>query len=306
MAKNITLMGASYSDVPAVDLPQTGGGTARFVDTSDANATQYALLEGATAYVNGNKITGVIPQMTQYTGDMSQYFHTENNQRKWSFEGIIRTDQGGVVNPGASFGTGSFTYDAVPANTVITPTSQAQTVGGANWMMEGAITINPASGGASNFVTGTFKGTDAQKGTALNLTLPYTGSGYPIAVVICPTEGAYNSASGSFYNLIQRYAIAQYAMTKSRIDTAPTYGTSGANNYGVVTLIYKSSASSATTYNRGGSMYADSYSSSPATQTNTQTVRFNSNNKMSVFIASNNNYGFAAGIEYTYRVIYSE
>lgn len=34
MAKNITLLGASYSDVPAVDLPQTGGGTARFYDES--------------------------------------------------------------------------------------------------------------------------------------------------------------------------------------------------------------------------------------------------------------------------------
>lgn len=34
MAKNITLMGASYSDVPAVTLPQTGGGTATFYDAS--------------------------------------------------------------------------------------------------------------------------------------------------------------------------------------------------------------------------------------------------------------------------------
>ena len=32
MAQNITLMGADYPDVPAVDLPKTGGGTARFVD----------------------------------------------------------------------------------------------------------------------------------------------------------------------------------------------------------------------------------------------------------------------------------
>ena len=35
MAKNITLMGANYPDVPAVNLPQTGGGTARFVDPSE-------------------------------------------------------------------------------------------------------------------------------------------------------------------------------------------------------------------------------------------------------------------------------
>ena len=35
MAKDITLLGASYSDVPAVDLPKTGGGTARFVDPDE-------------------------------------------------------------------------------------------------------------------------------------------------------------------------------------------------------------------------------------------------------------------------------
>lgn len=35
MAKNITLLGASYSDVPAVTLPQTGGGTAIFWDLED-------------------------------------------------------------------------------------------------------------------------------------------------------------------------------------------------------------------------------------------------------------------------------
>lgn len=32
MAKNITLMGADYPDVPAVQLPMTGGGTATFYD----------------------------------------------------------------------------------------------------------------------------------------------------------------------------------------------------------------------------------------------------------------------------------
>lgn len=35
---NITLMGASYSDVPAVDLPATGGGTARFHEVSGSQS----------------------------------------------------------------------------------------------------------------------------------------------------------------------------------------------------------------------------------------------------------------------------
>lgn len=40
MAQNITLLGASYSDVPAVELPKTGGGTATFVD-EDETVTYY-------------------------------------------------------------------------------------------------------------------------------------------------------------------------------------------------------------------------------------------------------------------------
>ena len=58
MAQNITLLGASYSDVPAVTLPKTGGGTARFDDTTDANATAADIAQNKTAYVNGVKIVG--------------------------------------------------------------------------------------------------------------------------------------------------------------------------------------------------------------------------------------------------------
>lgn len=58
MAQNITLLGASYSDVPSVELPKTGGGTAQFDDTTDANATAADIALSKTAYVNGVKLVG--------------------------------------------------------------------------------------------------------------------------------------------------------------------------------------------------------------------------------------------------------
>lgn len=48
MAQNITLMGASYSDVPAVELPKTGGGTVLFSDPSITTAIASDVASGKT------------------------------------------------------------------------------------------------------------------------------------------------------------------------------------------------------------------------------------------------------------------
>lgn len=52
MAKNITLMGADYPSVPAVVLPQTGGGNAVFVDADEVGNIEEAIaivVDGDTA-----------------------------------------------------------------------------------------------------------------------------------------------------------------------------------------------------------------------------------------------------------------
>lgn len=58
MAQDITIAGAQYENVPAVDIAKTGGGVARFVDTSDADATADDILIGKVAYVNGQRVVG--------------------------------------------------------------------------------------------------------------------------------------------------------------------------------------------------------------------------------------------------------
>lgn len=50
MAQNITLLGANYSNVPAVTLPKTGGGTASFSDVTDTTATAADVASGKYFY----------------------------------------------------------------------------------------------------------------------------------------------------------------------------------------------------------------------------------------------------------------
>lgn len=159
-------------------------------------------------------------------------------------------------------------------------------------------------GGTSNVVIGTFKGTTA--GAAMDIDLPYTGSGYPLAVLIYPSEGAYNSSAGtgSFYSLIQRYAAQAYIIIKNKPNSTPAY--SGGNSDGTTILHrYKNSTSNSTTYTQTGTSGNSDFNNQKATSNSTAIVKIRSKTKMSVFIASTS-YGFAANIEYTYCVIYSE
>lgn len=52
MAQNITLLGASYTAVPAVTLPKTGGGTASFTDVTDTTAAASDVASGKYFYTS--------------------------------------------------------------------------------------------------------------------------------------------------------------------------------------------------------------------------------------------------------------
>lgn len=65
MAQNVVINGVTYSSVPEVDIPISGGGTAEFFDTSDATLDSGAkMLSGYTAYADGTKYTGSIATKT--------------------------------------------------------------------------------------------------------------------------------------------------------------------------------------------------------------------------------------------------
>ena len=159
-------------------------------------------------------------------------------------------------------------------------------------------------GGSSRVVNGTFKGTDAQKGMAVEISLPYSGSGYPIALLIFPSEGS-NCPNGDFYNLVQRYAFDVFSAVKTEIENAPSYTGVNSNDYMTVQYRLKGSATQATNYTGGASMTVTVFSSSdPSAYTTTNVAKIKAKDKLSVLIA-NTSYGFAANIEYTYIIYYS-
>lgn len=165
--------------------------------------------------------------------------------------------------------------------------------------------------GCPNVVQGSFT-TGSTRNTTQNITINYSGTGYPIAVMIFVKGGAYNNSSTgntTWYNSLNRYDVGHYSMSKARGTTTPTWSTSWSDNYGVVDIIYKNSTSTSTTYSRTSTMTANVFTnSSTSAQASTACVRFKGNAKaMSVYIGNkgSGSIGFASETEYTYIIIYS-
>ena len=69
MAQNVIINGVTYQTVPEVNIPKSGGGTAKFYDISDASLNANSqLLSGVTGYgADGTKYTGnvTVPTIAQ-------------------------------------------------------------------------------------------------------------------------------------------------------------------------------------------------------------------------------------------------
>lgn len=58
MAQNVVINGVTYANVPEVDIPKSGGGTAKFYDTASADVAATDILTGKTAYGASGAVSG--------------------------------------------------------------------------------------------------------------------------------------------------------------------------------------------------------------------------------------------------------
>ena len=70
MAQNVIINGVTYSAVPEVDIPKSGGGTAKFYDTSSADIGQGDVLSGKVGFGPSGSVSGSMANNGDTSGEI--------------------------------------------------------------------------------------------------------------------------------------------------------------------------------------------------------------------------------------------
>lgn len=68
---SVVINGITYANTPEVDIPKSGGGTAKFYDTSEANITSADVLTGKTGFGASGEVAGGMPSNGSTSGTIS-------------------------------------------------------------------------------------------------------------------------------------------------------------------------------------------------------------------------------------------
>ena len=100
MAQNVIINGVTYSNVPEVDIPKSGGGTAKFYDTAGADAAAGDILNTKKAFGANGEITG-------------------NMANNGATGGTISTKAGTVTIPAGYTSGGSVSISSTEQNKIV-------------------------------------------------------------------------------------------------------------------------------------------------------------------------------------------
>lgn len=100
MAQNVIINGVTYSAVPEVDIPKSGGGTAKFYDTASADISAGDVLTGKTAFGSTGEINGSMANNGGTSGTISTKAGTVTIPAGYTSGGsvsISSTEQGKII-----------------------------------------------------------------------------------------------------------------------------------------------------------------------------------------------------------------
>ena len=170
---------------------------------------------GAYTMMAGAVTVAAVPEMDFWEGYIQRNnYETINGQRYWKPTCGIQAFNSGWIDAG-TYGEVD-TFPAVAANTTITPTTSAQTIGGANTMMEGAVTVAAMPSGSAT-PAATISGTSATVSTGTNtLTLSKTVSNTPQVSAGYVSSGTAGNSNVSLTANVTTKAAATYHPSSSQ------------------------------------------------------------------------------------------
>ena len=197
-----------------------------FVDTPDSG------------YDGLSSVTTTVPSASVEDSGVIWSYSTDNNRRKCTMTGWA-VFVGGYISGAVEFGGEWFV--AIPANTTVTPTTSAQTIGGANYMMEGPVTVEAMPTGTAGTPTAT-KGSVSNHSVSVTPSVTNTtgyitgGTKTGTAVTVSASElvsGSETKTANGTYdvtNLAELVVDVQGGSTPDvQVATATAY--TGANKY---------------------------------------------------------------------------
>lgn len=198
---DVVIRNIVYEDCPQVDIPIDGGGTAHFMDTSDATLSGGGeMLSGVTAYANGTLITGSIA--TKTSSDLSASGDTVTVA-----SGYYATNATKAVSAGSA---------TAPAT--ISGTSASVSTGTNTLTLSKTISVTPSvsAGYVSSGTTGN---------SSVSLTASVTTKA---AATITPTTSAQTIASGTYLTGAQTIAGDPNLVSANIVATKSIFGVPGA------------------------------------------------------------------------------
>ena len=161
MAQEITLLGASYSAVPAVNLPKTGGGTATFTDVTDTTATASDVSSSKYFYTS----QGVRTQGTNSGGsgdgyvwqDAQGYVHLSDEEGTQPIYDTLNVNASGTFTPsqGHAYNSVVVPSGSVTAPSTISGSSATVSTGTNTLTLSKTVSVTPSVTTAGYVTSGT-------------------------------------------------------------------------------------------------------------------------------------------------------